>query len=171
MIYCFEEFALDTDRFELRRDGAPLHIEPQVYSVLRYLIEQRARLVGRDELLDAVWGHRFVTPATLNTRIKSLRQALGDDGSTQRFIRTVRGRGFRFVGDVAIQAAGAAPARAAAQTIRFCHSRDGVRIAYATSGVGPPLVRPASFASPAIACWNVSYSWDSWVIGSSVEER
>src|SRR5690606_40601057 len=100
MIYEFGDFVLDTRRCELTCAGEPRHLEPQVYAVLCHLIEHRERVVGRDELLDQVWGHRFVTPGTLDTRIKHLRQALGDDGDAQQMIRTVRGRGFRFVCEV-----------------------------------------------------------------------
>jgi pimeloyl-ACP methyl ester carboxylesterase/DNA-binding winged helix-turn-helix (wHTH) protein len=103
MIYEFEEFVLDTRRCELWSGRAVQHIEPQVYAVLCYLIENRDRLIRKEELLDRVWGHRFVSPATLNSRIKALRQALGDDGSAQRLIRTARGLGFRFVGEVAVR--------------------------------------------------------------------
>src|SRR5690606_17408090 len=66
------------------------------------LLENGARLVPKEELLDAVWGHRFVTPGTLNSRIKDARRAVGDDGSAQRIIRTVRGRGFRLVAEVEV---------------------------------------------------------------------
>lgn len=177
MIYCFDEFTLDTDRYELQRQGESLHVEPQVYSVLCYLVENRNRVVTRDELLDHVWGHRFVTPATLNTRIKALRQALGDDGALQRMIRTVRGRGFRFISDVSIAGEAAshgASTRAdttagaqhgahdrpngridATQQIRFCRAHDGARIAYATSGSGAPLVKPANWLT------HLEFDWDS----------
>src|SRR5215204_428168 len=100
MVYEFGEFALDTRRHELRRGGEPKHLEPQVYAVLCHLLEHRDRLVTSKELIDEVWGHRFVTPGTLNSRIKALRQALGDDGAAQRVIQTVRGRGFRLVVEV-----------------------------------------------------------------------
>ena len=70
MIYAFEGFLLDTRRCELRRGDEALHLEPQVYAILRHLVEQRDRLVPKDELLDVVWGHRFVSPATLNSRIR-----------------------------------------------------------------------------------------------------
>jgi LuxR family transcriptional regulator, maltose regulon positive regulatory protein len=111
MTYTFGEFTLDTRRCELGRAGEPRHLEPQVYAVLCYLLENRDRLVTRHELLDHVWGHRFVSPATLSSRIKALRQVLDDDGHAQRVIRTVRGRGFRFVAEVDTSPAEAASAR------------------------------------------------------------
>jgi pimeloyl-ACP methyl ester carboxylesterase/DNA-binding winged helix-turn-helix (wHTH) protein len=165
VIYRFDDFTLDTRRCELSRGTEVQHLEPQVYATLCHLLEHRDRLVTRDELLDHIWGHRFVTPGTLNTRIKSLRQALGDDGVTQRFIRTVRGRGFRFAGDVSVQQEGhptpgvaSGSGRGVApdtQQIRFCRAADGVRIAYAVSGDGPPLVKPANWLT------HLEYDWKS----------
>jgi DNA-binding winged helix-turn-helix (wHTH) protein/tetratricopeptide (TPR) repeat protein len=101
-VYRFCDCELNTRTCELHRDGEACHVEPQVFDVLRYLVEHCARLVPKEELLDAVWGHRFVTPGTLNSRIKDARRAVGDDGSAQRIIRTVRGRGFRFVAEVEV---------------------------------------------------------------------
>lgn len=159
MIYYFDGFTLDTDRYELQRQGEVLHIEPQMYSVLRYLVENRNRVVTRDELLDDVWGHRFVTPATLNTRIKGLRQALGDDGTAQRMIRTVRGLGFRFIADVSANEVSSVETT---QQIRFCRAHDGARIAYATSGAGAPLVKPANWLTHLEFDWN-SPVWRHWL--------
>lgn len=202
MLYTFEDFVLDTRRCELKSAGEPLHLEPQVYAVLCHLIENRDRLVRKEELLDAIWGHRFVTPATLNSRIRSLRQALRDDGSAQRIVRTVRGVGFRFAtpvreggvepaavgapgspgpspvtpppGDAAeLRSASAArrsgpgsaaegPGDAVEQHIRFCRASDGGRIAYATSGTGPPLVKPANWLTHVELDWE-SPVWRHWL--------
>ena len=96
MVYEFGEFTLDTNRQQLRRGDEPQHLEPQVYAVLCHLLEHRDRLVTSQEMMKHVWGDRFVTPGTLNSRIKALRQALGDDGATQRIIQTVHGAGYRF---------------------------------------------------------------------------
>src|SRR5688572_29974467 len=186
MVYEFGEFALDTKRHELRRRGEAQHVEPQVYAVLCHLLEHRDRLVTSQELIDQVWGRRFVTPGTLNSRIKALRQALGDDGASQRVIQTVRGQGFRFVVDVrtpAAMAATTAAATAAATTaattaagdiarqqIQFCRAHDGVRIAYAKSGdpSAPPLVKPANWLTHLEFDWN-SPVWRHWLteMGSS----
>jgi DNA-binding winged helix-turn-helix (wHTH) protein/tetratricopeptide (TPR) repeat protein len=100
MIYAFGECELDTHRGELRRAGEYRHLEPQAYDVLRHLLLNRERLVPKEELFDRVWGGRFVTPGSLNSRLKAVRQAIGDDGKAQQMIRTVRGRGFRFVAPV-----------------------------------------------------------------------
>jgi pimeloyl-ACP methyl ester carboxylesterase len=100
-----------------------------------------------------VWGGRFVGEAALTSRIKAARRALGDDGESQRFIRTVRGRGYQFVGTLLGDAATVVPAEPEApaeapaprQHIAFCRGADDVRLAYAVAGDGPPLVRAANW--------------------------
>ena len=96
----FGEFELDKDGFELRSGGTLVPLEPQVLSLLIYLVDHRHQLVSKNELLDELWGHRFVSESALATQIKRLRQALGDDGRQQNVIKTVHGRGYRFVADV-----------------------------------------------------------------------
>ena len=93
----FRDVTVDFDRFEVVRDGVVIPTQPQVFDVLRYLIDHRDRVVSKEELLDNVWGDRFVSESTLTTRIKSARQATGDDGRRQEVIQTVHGRGYRFV--------------------------------------------------------------------------
>jgi DNA-binding winged helix-turn-helix (wHTH) protein/predicted ATPase/rhodanese-related sulfurtransferase len=100
MIYTFEAFELDTDLYELRREGATLPVEPQVFDVLVYLVQHRDKVVSKEELLENVWETRFVTESALTSRIKAARRALRDDGRTQRLIGTVHGRGYRFLGSV-----------------------------------------------------------------------
>ena len=100
MIYRFEGFELDLARAELRAAGEPRPLEPQVFALLALLVENRERLVSRDELIEKVWDGRIVTDAAIASRVKSARQALGDDGEAQRFIRTLHRKGFRFVADV-----------------------------------------------------------------------
>jgi len=100
MIYQFDQFELDMARFELREEGAVRPLEPQVFTLLAYLIEHRERLVPRNELFEKLWDGRVVTDSALTSRIKSARQALGDSGKAQQFIKTVHGKGFRFVADV-----------------------------------------------------------------------
>lgn len=100
MRYTFANCTLDIDAMRLDVDGAPVPLQPQVLDVLRLLIEERERVVPKQELLEGVWGHTFVTESALTSRIKSARQAIGDDGKAQRLIRTVHGRGYQFVGEV-----------------------------------------------------------------------
>lgn len=100
MIYRFDPFELDTATVELRRGGERIAVEPQVFALLVLLIENRDRLVTGDEIIAKVWQGRIVSDAAIASRIKSARQSIGDDGSQQRLIRTIHGRGFRFVGAV-----------------------------------------------------------------------
>src|SRR5687767_7776602 len=96
----FGEVTLDAGAMELARAGTPVRVEPQVMEVLTYLVAHRERVVPKTELLDEIWGDRFVSESALSSRIKSARQAIGDNGQDQRLIRTIHGRGFRFVGEV-----------------------------------------------------------------------
>jgi TolB-like protein/tetratricopeptide (TPR) repeat protein len=96
----FADFEIDLARQELRRAGAIVHVEPQVFDLLVHLIRNRDRIVSKDELFDAIWEGRIVSEATLSSRISAARRALGDSGNDQSFIRTLHKRGFRFVGDV-----------------------------------------------------------------------
>ena len=100
MAFAFGEHILDIRRRELRRDGELLDLEPQVFDLLAYLVQHRDRVVGRDDLLQAVWGGRVVSDSALTTRINAARRALGDNGEMQRLIRTLSRKGIRFVAEV-----------------------------------------------------------------------
>ncbi len=106
MIYAFGHFKLDPGKGELRANGQPQALEPQVFALLAFLVEHRERLVSRDEIFEIVWDGRSVSDSALSSRIKSARRALGDDGQAQRLIRTAHGRGFRFVADVRVEGEG-----------------------------------------------------------------
>ena len=207
MIFVFSDCELDLDRFELRRAGQVRPVEPQVFDLLAVLIRERRRVVPKEELLDTVWGNRFVSESALTSRVKAARQAIGDDGRSQHLIRTAHGRGYQFVAPVAEAApsdpvteaapsdpvteaapsdpvagislsppslsppapsppasslpaqsppASSLPAQSPpAQEIRFCTAGDGTRLAYATSGAGPPLVKAANWLS------HLDYDWES----------
>jgi len=156
VIYAFGEFELDIRLFELRCAGMAVGIEPQVFDVLALLLRERDRVVSKEKILDSVWGSRFVSESALTSRIKALRRAVGDDGRAQKVVRTVHGRGYQFVAPVEERGAvatgdGPSPPdgaiEAPAQEIRFCTTADGVRLAYATLGEGPPLVKAANWLS------------------------
>ncbi|MEX0619474.1 MAG: winged helix-turn-helix domain-containing protein [Pseudohongiellaceae bacterium] len=100
MRYLFHTFTLDTDRFELLRNNRLLRLEPQVIELLTLLIRNRHRLVSKHEIHEVVWAGKIVSEAALSSRVKTLRQVLGDTGRKQEFIRTVHGKGFRFVAAV-----------------------------------------------------------------------
>ena len=100
MIYRFGDYSLDPRSYEFRCGGDARDLEPQVFGVLLYLVENRDRVVSKDDLIAAVWDGRIVSDATLSSRISAARQAVGDTGEAQDVIRTIRSRGFRFVADV-----------------------------------------------------------------------
>jgi pimeloyl-ACP methyl ester carboxylesterase/DNA-binding winged helix-turn-helix (wHTH) protein len=173
MIYAFDIYELDTGLYELRRAGERCSLEPQAFDLLAYLVEQRDRVVTKDELIGHLWPERFISEAALTTRVMEARKALGDSGHEQRYIATVRGRGYRFTGDVRTGRAEPAPAHEAAppatppltpdeQEIRFCTTGDGVGIAYATTGAGPPFVKVANWLSHLEFDWR-SPIWRHWI--------
>jgi TolB-like protein/tetratricopeptide (TPR) repeat protein len=100
MLYRFEDFALDTERRELHRGAEPISVEPRVFDLLVYLIQNRDRVVSRDDLLASVWGGRVVSESALRSCINAARCAIGDTGEAQRLIRTLARKGIRFVGEV-----------------------------------------------------------------------
>ena len=144
MRYVFGDCELEPQRYELRRHGQVRPIEPQVFDVLVLLIQERHRVVTKQELLDTVWGHRFVGESALTSRIKSLRQAVGDDGTTQGIVRTVRSRGYQFIAHVIERANPSTPPRPRPVRCRKRKSRlwssfGRIRLAGASVGaVGAP---------------------------------
>ena len=100
MIHSFGIFELDIDAVELRREGAAVPIEPQVFALIVLLVENRHRMVSKDEIIETIWNGRIVSESAITSRIKSARKALDDDGKAQKLIRTVHGMGFRFVGEL-----------------------------------------------------------------------
>ncbi len=111
MEYLFDGFTLDLGRGELLRDGERLAVEPRAFALIAHLVENAERLVGKEELVERIWEGRIVTDAAISTLVKSARKALGDSGTAQRYIRTLHGRGFRFVAEARL--GGGAAARAA----------------------------------------------------------
>lgn len=175
-MYRFAEFELDPRRFELRRDGEPVHLERQVFEVLVHLVENHDRVVPRTELLDAVWGSRFVSDATLASRLRDVRRAVGDDGQAQRVIATVHGVGYRFVAPLALEydrvplPRGEEPPRRRPQEIHYCRAGDGLRLAYAMSGAGPTLVKAANWLTHLEVEWD-SPIWSHWIDALSARHR
>jgi pimeloyl-ACP methyl ester carboxylesterase len=169
MIYRFDGYELDTQLFELRRSGAIQQLEPQVFDVLAHLVQNAGRVVTKDELFEKVWGDKFISEAALNSRLMAARRAIGDNGRDQRLIRTLHGRGFRFVGalrdDAINEATGPAVETPAdepdaqlgelKQEVRFCKASDGVQIAFAKIGNGPPLVKSPNWLT------HLEYEWQS----------
>ena len=96
----FDDCALDTDRRELRRGADLVRITPQVFDLLEYLIRNRERVVGKDELIGAIWGGRIISESALTTRVNVARSVIGDSGEKQHLIKTLARKGLRFVGTV-----------------------------------------------------------------------
>jgi TolB-like protein len=100
MVLAFGDHQLDIKRRELRRGTELIDLEPKVFDLLAFLVQNRDRVVSKDDLLQGVWGGRIVSESALTTRINAVRRALGDDGTAQRLVRTFTRKGVRFVGEV-----------------------------------------------------------------------
>ena len=111
MHFVFADHTLDTDRRELCCGSQPVAIEPQVFDLLVYLVQNRDRVVSKDDLIASVWKGRIVSESTLTSRINATRTAIGDNGKEQKLIRTVARKGLRFVGIVHEETTGVEPAR------------------------------------------------------------
>jgi pimeloyl-ACP methyl ester carboxylesterase/DNA-binding winged helix-turn-helix (wHTH) protein len=160
--FLFANHVLDTDRRELRRGVDAVAVEPQVFDLLVHLIQNRDRVVSKDELIASIWHGRIVSDSTLTSRLNAARKAIGDSGELQNLIRTMPRKGVRFVGEVTSPAESVAstvapksPPTAPQQEIHFCSASDGVRIAYALAGEGPPLVKAANWLN------HLEYDWQS----------
>ena len=171
MLYRFDEYALDTERRELRLGSNLVPVAPQVFDLIEHLIDHRDHVVSKEDLLATVWGGRLVSESALTTRINAARHAIGDDGELQRLIRTIPRKGFRFVGDVQEvgpanepSALGISPTSsdwagknitALRQDIRYSCASDGVRLAFAKVGNGPRLLKAANYLN------HLEYDWES----------
>jgi DNA-binding winged helix-turn-helix (wHTH) protein len=100
LLYIFDNYALDPDRRELRSGATAVAMEPQAFDLLLHLIRRREHVVSRDELIESIWGGRIVSESALSTRINAVRNAIGDNGTEQRLIKTLPRKGIRFVGEV-----------------------------------------------------------------------
>ena len=100
LVLAFGDHRLDIERRELRCGGELIDLEPKVFDLLGFLVQNRNRVVSKDDLLQDVWGGRIVSESALTTRIDAVRRALGDDGTAQRLLRTFTRKGIRFVGEV-----------------------------------------------------------------------
>lgn len=165
MTLLFENCEIQEDRRELRREHTVVHVEPQVFDLLVYLVRHRDRVVSEDELIRSVWDGRFVSDDTVASRVSAARRAIGDSGAEQRFIRTVTRRGFRVVGEVrGAPNAGPTPTAVPSpapppfglqQRVRFCQASDGAHLAVASAGVGMPLVKAANWLN------HIEFDWQS----------
>jgi DNA-binding winged helix-turn-helix (wHTH) protein/pimeloyl-ACP methyl ester carboxylesterase len=172
--YRFGPFQLDVRERRLSRGSAVIPLRLKVFDTLRVLVENAGRLVTKQELLDTVWPETTVEENNLNHNVSALRKALGDRATGQRYIETVPRVGYRFVAfvEAAVPPPAAASASAAKvrQDIRYCTTSDGVRIAYATTGNGPPLVKASNWLTHLDFEWG-SPIWRHWYAALSAHHR
>ncbi|MFL5238911.1 MAG: alpha/beta fold hydrolase [Rhizomicrobium sp.] len=168
LIYLFEDFALDPDRRELRRCGDPVAVEPSVFDLLLYLVQNRHRVVSKDSLIADVWKRRIVSESTLTSRMNGARNVVGDNGTQQRLIRTIARKGHRFVGEVrevqgpqptstqnVLAATKSGPTESGTPIVSFVKAADDTNLAVAKSGKGPPLLRAAHWYT------HIEHEWQS----------
>jgi DNA-binding winged helix-turn-helix (wHTH) protein/pimeloyl-ACP methyl ester carboxylesterase len=160
VLFFFEDNVLDPGRRELRCKGALVAVEPQVFDLLVFLIRNRERVVSKDDLIAGVWDGRIVSDSTLTSRINAARRAIGDSGEQQRLIRTVARKGIRFVsavreGEEPLDVSAPVATPAPNQEVTFCRSADGINLALAAVGAGPPLIKVANWLT------HIEYDWES----------
>jgi pimeloyl-ACP methyl ester carboxylesterase/DNA-binding winged helix-turn-helix (wHTH) protein len=157
-VYEFGAFRLEVGERRLLCDGRPVPLTARVFDTLRVLVEHAGRLLTKDELMGSIWPDSVVEENNLNHNVSVLRRALGEQATGQSYIETVPRTGYRFVAEVresiderrAPSAAGVS-----AHDIRICTTPDKVRIAYATIGNGPPLVKTANWMN------HLEFDWKS----------
>jgi DNA-binding winged helix-turn-helix (wHTH) protein/pimeloyl-ACP methyl ester carboxylesterase len=172
--YRFGPFHLDIRERRLSRGCDVIPLRLKVFDTLRVLVENAGRLVTKQELLDTVWPETTVEENNLNHNVSVLRKALGDRATGQQYIETVPRVGYRFVAPVEAGTAPGVPSRAtgakARQEIRYCTTRDGVRLAYASTGNGPPLVKASNWLTHLDFEWG-SPIWRHWYAALSSHHR
>ena len=172
--YRFGPFRLDLRERRLSRGGEVIPLRGKVFDTLSALVENAGRLVTKQELLDAVWPETAVEENNLNHNVSVLRKALGEKATGQQYIETVPKVGYRFA--ALVEGAGseavatAAPAAKARQEIRYCMTGDGVRLAYASIGSGPPLVKASNWLTHLDFEWG-SPIWRHWLAALSAHHR
>ena len=172
--YRFGPFHLDVRERRLSRGCDVIPLRLKVFDTLRVLVENAGRLVTKQELLDTVWPETTVEENNLNHNVSVLRKALGERATGQQYIETVPRVGYRFVAPVEAAvpqtAASVASAAKARQEIRYCTTNDGVRLAYATIGNGPPLVKASNWLTHLDFEWG-SPIWRHWYAALSLHHR
>lgn len=151
----FDAYAIDLQRCSLRRGAEELELRPKAFDVLRYLMENWGRVVGKEEILKAVWRGQVVTDDALVQCVRDVRQALSDEA--QRIVKTVPRRGYLFCAEPVGDSASRPEPNHPAQTISFCRTRDGVRIAMASVGQGTTLIRPPTWFNHLEYDWHVQF--------------
>jgi len=103
LIYTFNNIELDTNNYRLLVDGVMQPVEPQVFNLMVYLIQNKDKVLSRDEILDHIWKGKIVSDSSISNHIKTARKVLGDDGVKQQIIKTIHSRGYQFIADCQIR--------------------------------------------------------------------
>ncbi|MDU8945590.1 winged helix-turn-helix domain-containing tetratricopeptide repeat protein [Ovoidimarina sediminis] len=162
-VYRFEGFTLDIAGAELRANGAPVPMEPQVFDLLTLLVRNHDRVVTKDEIIETVWSGRIVSESAVSSRVNALRRALGDDGTEQRLVKTVHGRGFRF--GATPETDSPAPAGTAATTpsiavLPFAVMGDSPDLAFFADGIAEDILNALSrFHELSVIARNSSFAF------------
>ena len=151
----FDAYTIDLQKCTLQRDNEVLTLRPKAFDVLHHLARNPGRVVGKQELLEAVWAKHVVTDDALVQCIRDVRRALSDQD--QRIVKTVPRRGYLFCAEPSGGDGDAAVPVHPAQTIDYCRTRDGVRIAMAAVGQGAPLIRPPTWFNHLEYDWHVQF--------------
>ena len=178
--YQFGPFHLDLRERRLSRGDEVIPLRLKVFDTLAVLVENAGRLVTKQELLETVWPETSVEENNLNHNVSVLRKALGERATGQQFIETVPRVGYRFAAPVEVagaqgpaptspRASSSAPTKAR-QEIRYCTTSDGVRLAYATTGTGAPLVKASNWLTHLDFEWG-SPIWRHWYAVLSQHHR
>lgn len=149
----FDVYTLDLPQCSLRRGDDPVPLRPRAFDVLRYLVEHRGRVIGKDELIKALWPGLSVTDDALVQCVRDVRHALCDEG--HRIIKTIPRRGYLFSLEPS-PVAEPSPTRFD-QDIQFCRTKDGVKLAMASIGRGLPVVRPPTWFNHLEYDWHVRF--------------
>jgi class 3 adenylate cyclase len=150
MRYVFGDYALDTDCYELHRAGTLLPLGPKAFELLAYLLQHKDRAVTKEELRERLWPQQFVSESVLTSCILVVRKAIGDRGSMQQYIKTVRGRGYRFIAPVEEQPGNGSEVAAPVAPGTLVHAEEQ-SLDRADAGLLPAPVLPAQpLASPSV---------------------
>jgi pimeloyl-ACP methyl ester carboxylesterase/DNA-binding winged helix-turn-helix (wHTH) protein len=169
-VFRFGPFELNVREHRLVRAGSVIPLRGKVFDTLRILVENAGKLMPKEDLLRALWPDATVEENNLNHNISLLRKTLGEKAAKQPYIETIPRIGFRFIAPVTMFAEASGPPAETVravdpsprQQIRFCIARDGVRIAYSTTGSGYPLIKAANWLNHLEFEWN-SPIWSHWI--------
>lgn len=139
----FAEFELDFGRFQLCRGGSPVRLEGLPLQLLMYLVERHRQLVTREEIAEKLWGKDVFVDIEqgINTAIRKVRIALGDDSAQPQYLQTVVGRGYRFVPELVVDGNAGAASANDSQAFKVSAEEFG-RALLAAAGIDDPEAPP-----------------------------